>query len=610
MPSEVPREQRWSHWLRALKLLWSVNPPHVAGVIAATVLTSLVPAATVHFTTQAVQAVANSAGRGDAPEALSAALGAAGALAVLMAVSHVLSTVRTYLETLLQHRMANTIQERIMRKSVSLRLSQFEDAATYDSLQRANREASFRPYQIFANLIAVTSNLVSLISVSLVLLTWNPWVAGVIILAPFPSMAANIFYGRLGWKIENNRAADRRRATYLQYLVTTDRTFKETRLFDLGGLFVERFSALVNRFYAVDRRLEGRQAVASGALGLLSVAASAGAILFAAATTVQGGQVGQFAGYVMAITMVQSSVQMLFGSLAQMYEHSLFIGNLFAFLDLPVRDVRAGRRSFPERLGTGIEFREVSFTYPGTDTPVFEELNLFLPAGRCVALVGQNGAGKTTLVKLLARFYEPTSGVILVDGVPIEEYDIESLRRNLGVIFQDFVQYEASVRENVGFGRREELGNDSGILGAVGQAGAAEFVRKLSKGLETQLGRWFDGGHQLSGGQWQRIALARAFLRKAAVVVLDEPTASIDAQAEAEVFGRLKDIAGRATTLLIAHRFSTVRVADHIVVIDRGRVLEEGTHSELMALDNVYAKLFKLQASGYLDETAGLASGR
>lgn len=590
---------RMRHWGRALKLLWNVSPPHVGAVVLTTVLTALIPAGTVQFTKLAVQAVAGANGT----DTMDAALLAAGGLAGLIAVSHLLSTARTYLETLLQYRMANSIQEQIMRKSVSLQLAQFEDPGTYDSLQRANREASFRPYQIFSNLISVTSNLVALVSVGVVLVVWDPWVALVVVLAPVPSMAANIFYSRLGWKIENDRAADRRRGTYLQYLVTTDRTFKETRLFDLGGLFVERFTKLVKGFYAVDRRLEGRQAVASGLLGLLSVAASAGAIVFAAKVTVENGQAGQFAGFIVAITMVQSSVQTLFGALAQMYEHSLFIGNLFAFLDLPVAGLRTiGKRQFPARLVTGIEFRDVSFTYPGAAVPVFEGLNLFLPAGRCVALVGQNGAGKTTLVKLLARFYEPDAGAILIDGVPIEEYELGDLRRNLGVIFQDFVQYEASVRENVGFGRHEQLGDDSGIRKAVEQSGAHEFVNHLPNGLETQLGKWFDDGRQLSGGQWQRVALARAFLRKAAIVVLDEPTASIDAQAESEVFGRLREIAGQATTLLIAHRFSTVRVADHIVVIDNGQVLEEGTHGELMRLEGVYAKLFNLQAAGYLEE--------
>ncbi|MDQ4021640.1 MAG: ABC transporter ATP-binding protein/permease [Actinomycetota bacterium] len=592
-------------WLRALILLWHVSPGHVAGVLTVTVLTSILPALTVVLTTVAVQAVADSTAPGRGPEVLRLALLAAGGLAGLAAVGHLLSVVRGYLETLLQYRMANDVQQQIMEKSVRLQLRDFEDAETYDKLQRANREAAYRPYQVLANLTSVASNFVALASVGVVLFSWDVRVALAVMLAPVPSMVANLFYSRMGWRIENDRAPDRRRTSYLQYLVTTDRTFKETRLFDLGPLFVQRFRELVTRFYSIDRRLEGRQAVATGLLGMLSVVALGGAILLAVQATVANGQVGQFAGYVAAVGLVHSSVQALFGGLAQLYEHNLFLANLFGFLELPERRAPAGpTRPLPAVLTKGVEFRNVSFTYPGTATTVLASLNLFLPAGRCVALVGPNGAGKTTLVKLLARFYEATEGSILIDDVPIEEYDLDGLRQHIGVIFQDFVQYEASARENVGYGRHSELENEAKILAAAEQAGVLPLLQRLPRGLDTQLGRWFEEGHQLSGGQWQKVALARAFLRNAPIVVLDEPTASVDAASEAEVFGRLREIAGRATTVLIAHRFSTVRVADHIIVMDRGQILEQGSHPELMAAEGMYAHLFRLQAAGYLDEPA------
>lgn len=595
-------------WLRALILLWQVSPGHVAGVLAATVLAALLPACTVALTTVAVQAVADSVAPGRAPEMLGFALLAVGGLTGVAAAGHLLSVVRGYLETLLQYRMANDVQQQIMEKSVRLELRDFEDAGTYDKLQRANREAAFRPYQVLANLISVVSNLVSLTSVGIVLLSWDVRVALAVMLAPVPSMLANLFYSRMGWRIENDRTSDRRRTNYLQYLVTTDRTFKETRLFDLGPLFVQRFRELVTRFYSIDRRLERRQAVATGLLGMLGVAALGGAMLLAVQATVASGRVGQFAGYVAAVGLLHSCVQAMFGGLAQLYEHNLFLENLFTFLELPERREPTGAaRPFTGDLTKGVEFRNVSFTYPGTSTAVLAGLNLFLPAGQCVALVGANGAGKTTLVKLLARFYEPTEGQILIDDVPIDEYDVSDLRRHIGVIFQDFLQYEASVRENIGYGRHSELDNEASIRVAAEQAGALPFLQQLPQGLDAQLGRWFEDGHQLSGGQWQKVALARAFLRNAPIVVLDEPTASVDAASEAEVFGRLKEIAGQATTLLIAHRFSTVRVADHIIVLDRGQVLEQGSHAELMAAEGMYAHLFRLQAAGYLDEPAALS---
>lgn len=597
--------RRGRHWARALRLLWDVSPRHVLGVLALTSVTSVIPAANVQLTALAVQSVADALSDGSG---LRTALAAGGLLAGLMALAHFLTVGRNYLETLLQLRMANQVNEQIMAKAIRLQLRHFEDARTYDGLQRATREAGFRPYQIFADLISATSNAVSLVSVAVVLLSWDVRVALVVLLAPVPSMVANLFYGRLGWKIEHDRSADRRRMTYLQFLVTTDRTFKETRLFDLGPLFLTRFRGLVTRFYAVDRYLERRQAIASALLGMLSVAAAGGAVLFAVQTTAGSGQVGQFAGYVAAITLVQNSLASLLNGLAQLYEHNLFLGNLFSFLNIPEDTLPSGTRPFPKGLAKGVEFRNVTFTYPGMDSPVLHELSLFLPAGRCVALVGQNGAGKTTLVKLLARFYAPTSGTILIDDVPIEEYDLASLRHHIGVVFQDFVQYETSAKENIGFGRVWALDDDAGIRRAADHAGALPFIETLPQGLDTQLGRWFEGGRQLSGGQWQKVALARAFYRNAPVVVLDEPTAALDAQAEEEIFSYMKEIAGRSTTLLIAHRFSTVRTADHIVVIDQGRVLEEGTHGELLSLDGVYAKLFRLQAAGYLDEPVETSS--
>ncbi|MCP3802259.1 ABC transporter ATP-binding protein/permease [Allokutzneria sp. A3M-2-11 16] len=590
------------NWARALRLLWEVSPWHVGGVITVAALASLLPAATVQLTTLAVQGVADAVASRGAPAAVDSAFTAGVALCGLMVLTHVLAIGRNYLETLLQLRMSNTVNERIMAKATRLRLEHFEDSTTYDRLQRASREAAYRPYQIFAHLITTVSSAVSLIAVSVVLLSWNVGVAIAILLAPLPSMASRVFYSRVGWKIENERSADRRRATYLQFLVTNDRSFKETHLFGLGPLFLGRYRDLIDRFYRVDRDLERKQAVVSGALGLLSVCAAVGATLYALQVTMASGQVGQFAGYLSAITLVQSTVQALFGGMAMLYEHNLFLGNLFGFLDIEEGGPACGTRPFPPVLSRGIEFRDVSFTYPGTETPVLSGLNLVLPAGKCVALVGQNGAGKTTLVKLLARFYEPTGGQILIDGVPLTEYDLADLRANIGVIFQDFVQYEASARENIGFGRASELDDTAAIRGAAGRADALSFVEDLPQGLDTQLGRWFAGGSQLSGGQWQKVALSRAFLRDAPIVVLDEPTAAIDAAAEAEIFARMSEIAGRATTLLIAHRFSTVRAADHIVVIDHGRVLEEGTHGDLMATDGVYANLFRLQAAGYLDE--------
>lgn len=292
---------------------------------------------------------------------------------------------------------------------------------------------------------------------------------------------------------------------------------------------------------------------------------------------------------------------MLLG-IAALYKDSLFLGNLFDFFALPERQLKGGTRAFPDKLRKGIEFRDVRFVYPGTDRVVLDGVSFTIPAGRCVALVGQNGAGKTTLVKLLTRLYEPSGGRILVDDVPIEEYDIDDLQRHMGVIFQDFIRYELPVRDNIGFGRVEARQDTERVAEAARAAGAEGIVESLPQKYDTMLGRHFEDGHQLSGGQWQKMALSRAFMRRAPVVVLDEPTAAIDAEAEAEIFTRLKEIARGATSLVIAHRFSTVRMADHIVVVENGKVIEHGVHQDLVRADGVYARLFRLQASGYLTE--------
>ncbi len=289
-----------------------------------------------------------------------------------------------------------------------------------------------------------------------------------------------------------------------------------------------------------------------------------------------------------------------------LYQNNLFVTNLFEFLDTPASQIKSGVRTLPERLSRGIEFRGVSFSYPGTGIEVLHNLNLFLRAGECVALVGHNGEGKTTLVKLLTRLYEPTEGQILIEDIPIEEYNLDDLRRHISAIFQDFIEYDMTVQENIGFGYIEEIANTERIEQAARESGVDVIIEGLPERYEAMLGRMFARGHQLSRGQWQKMALARAFMRCAPIVILDEPTASLNAESEAELFGCMQQVAAGATTLLIAHRFSTVRKADRILVIEQGRVIEDGSHEELLQQDGTYAHLFRLQAADYL-ESAGLS---
>ncbi|MFD9687143.1 ABC transporter ATP-binding protein [Kitasatospora sp. NPDC059088] len=590
-------------WLRVIALFWRLSPGKVTGYALCTVLNAAVPGLQIALTAQVVQSVADAVG--GVAGARDDALRAGYQLLALAVAGHLLGIAVQYLDSLLRLELTTSIGEQVMRKGITLDLQQYEDADAYDKLQRAFQESNGgRVYQLFAEMLEAARELVTLLSVSAVLFAWSPWVALVILAAPVPSVIAHMAFGHKVFEIEYARTADRRRLYYYQYLTTTDHSFKEVRLFQLGPYLLDRYRELVHRFFRIDRGVARRQSVTVGGFGLLSVLASSGALLWAIRDAADGSRVGELAGYLQAIGTVQVAAHGLLLGAAALYKDTLFLGNLFGFLDLPERRIAGGDRPFPATLREGIEFRDVSFRYPGTDRPVLDRLSFRIPAGACVALVGQNGAGKTTVVKLLTRMYEPTGGQILIDGVPIEEYDIDGLQRNMGVIFQDFIRYEMSVRHNIGFGRVESLDDLDRVRQAAGSAGAAPVVDALPGGYDTMLGRHFEEGHQLSGGQWQKIALSRAFMRRAPIVVLDEPTAAIDAEAEAEIFGRLREIAGESTSLVIAHRFSTVRIADRIVVVANGRLAEEGTHDELLRAEGVYARLFRLQAAGYLADSA------
>ncbi len=592
---------RGRYLLRTVRLLATIAPGHLLVVLLLTVGSALLPAASLAILSWSVQVLADRAQSAAGTWSREATV-AVVALAGASTLTYLLGVGRRYSESLLQARLGNNVTAQILAKALRLELRHFEDPEVYDSLQRASGQADFRPYQIFAGLVATVSNAVTVASVAALLLSWSPLAAVLMLLSPVPLAIAQVVHNKARWRVENGRSADRRRLMYFDHLLTHDKPFKEARLFDLGALFHRRYTKIVDAIYAVDRRLERRLAVVSGLLGIFGAVAVGLAVLLAVRSAVHSGQIGQFAGYVTSIVLIQTSMRTFFESLAKLYEDSLFLANLYEFLDIPESLRPAASRRFPGRLRKGIEFRDVSFTYPGTTAPVLDRFTLFLPAGRCVALVGSNGAGKTTIVKLLTRFYEPNGGTILIDDVPITEYDPDDLRSHIGVIFQDFMEYEAPARENIAFGRVADLDDRQRIRRAAEQANATSFLDDLPDGMDNMLGRWFDGGHALSGGQWQKVALARALFRAAPINVLDEPTAAIDAAAEAEIFERLADVASRSTTLLIAHRFSTVRAAaDHIAVIDKGRVIESGSHEALIALGGVYARLFRLQAAGYQD---------
>jgi ATP-binding cassette subfamily B protein len=405
---------------------------------------------------------------------------------------------------------------------------------------------------------------------------------------------------------------------YLEYVLANDEHAKEVKLFGLGPMLLERYRHLSEDFYREDRRLYLQRATWTQALSLLGTVTFYGAYAAMALMAAAGAlTLGNMTMYVIAFRQGQQSFQSVLGSIGNIYEHNLYMSNLWEYLAVgPKPAVRLGARStapiaIPPMTGTttattstsgggGILLEDVGFRYAGKDTWALRHINLAIPSGESVALVGENGAGKTTLVKLMTRLYEPTEGRILLDGRDLHDWPADDLRRRFGVLFQDFNQYQLKVRENVGFGSVEHMDDVPRIERATERGGASELVASLAEGLDAPLGRWFQKGTELSGGQWQRIALARAFMREDAdILVLDEPTAALDAEAEHAVFERFRELAEGRTTIVISHRFPTVRMARRIIVLDHGAIVESGTHDELVARGGKYARMFALQAEGY-----------
>ncbi|NCC33430.1 MAG: ABC transporter ATP-binding protein, partial [Chloroflexia bacterium] len=503
-------------------------------------------------------------------------------------------------EHILNARLGNTINTAIIRKSLSLDLHYFEDAEFYDKLQNARRESNWRAISIITTTFSLIQNTITLGSFAAGILAFSPLVALILFGATLPSFVVQTRYSHLTFRLLTWRAPESRRMTYLEHLLTVDQSAKEIKLFALGEPLLARYQAMFLKIMHEDENLARRRSIISTLWGLLASISYYGAYAWIVWQTFVGAiTIGSLTFYLTLFRQSQGTFQGLFYNVNQLFESGLFLENLFGFLALRPQMITGEGRPMPSPITEGIEFRNVGFQYPDRTEWALRGINLHVKPGEKIALVGANGAGKTTLIKLLTRLYDPTEGQILLDGVDLRAYNLEELRASIGVIFQDFVRYQASARDNIGFGQIEELANESRIRLAAERGGADEVIAPLPQGYDTILGRWFAGGAELSGGQWQKVALGRAFMRHSEVLVLDEPTAALDAQREYEIFQRFRELTAGRIAFLISHRFSTVRMADRIAVIEGGTITEYGTHSELMLLDGTYAHLFNLQAEGY-----------
>ncbi len=519
----------------------------------------------------------------------------------LILLNAIIGQVRSLSDRVLQSKLSNYVNSMIIRKAISLDLQFYENPIFYDTLQNARRQADTSALSIVRSILQIIQQIITMISLIILLVRFSPWLAVIVFVAAIPAFLSHSKYAEMSFRALTRRAPESRLLNYIEQLLTSSEAYKEIKLFGLGEPLLKRYQELFTRFYKEDQAIARKRTIAGLGWGMLSQLVYYGSYAWIILRTIGGSNsLGDMTMFLSLFRQSQSSIRGLLDNLNSLYESNLFLDNLITFLELkPMLTAPIDGQIVPTSIQKGIEFKHVHFSYPGSEVEVLRDINLTIHPAERIALVGLNGAGKTTLIKLLMRMYDPTSGQILLDGVDLREYDLQSLHERFGVIFQDFVRYQFTVRENIGFGQVEDLEDSARIEEAAQRGGADEVIAKLPQGYDTMLGRRWEKGKELSGGEWQKIALARAFMRKAELLVLDEPTASLDAEAEFEIFQRFNELMEGRIAVLISHRFSTVRMADRIVLLSEGKILEYGSHEELVALDGSYARLFNLQAEGY-----------
>jgi ATP-binding cassette, subfamily B, bacterial len=600
---------------RLLRLVWDTQPVYTGAMIALRLVRSIVPVTNLWVAKLIIDEVI----------LLARAGGSTHHLWVLVAIEmatvvggELLARVSGLIEGLLSDLFTNRISIRIMEHAATLDLHMFEDPKFYDHLERARQGTTGR-VALLSQLLGIGQSALTLASLSVGLAAQQPWLLVLLVIAVIPSFVGETHFAALSYSLLFRRTPQRRQLDYIRYVGASDETAKEVQMFGLAPWLISRYRALSDRFYDESKSLAVRKALVSSGLSLLGTLGYYTAYVVVLVRAVAGAiSIGTLTFLAAAFRQSRDLIQQLLMSASGIYEQSLYLKDLFDFFDMEssIRSV-PGARLVPRPIRQGFVFEDVGFQYPGSDRWAVRHLSFTLAAGERIALVGENGAGKTTLTKLLARLYEANEGRILLDGVDLREYDVADVRRSIGVIFQDFVEYDMRFDENVGVGEVEsvrayldaEIGSDvpsagngappAAIAAASEKSLAASLLPRLPGAYRQMLGRRFEKGVDLSGGEWQKVALARAYMRDAQVLILDEPTAALDARAEYDVFVRFNALMAGRMAVVISHRFSTVRMADRIIVLENGEIVEQGTHDALAAAGGLYAELFAMQAAGY-----------
>jgi ATP-binding cassette subfamily B protein len=518
----------------------------------------------------------------------------------LAVASSVLTRLLDYLDSVLADKYTRHVSIEVMRHAAQLDLIAYEDPVFYDRLERARVQATDRLGMI-QSIGRLLQQVVTALSLSISIVYFSPWLLLLLVAGVIPAFLGESHFAFLGYAKNFMQTPIRRKLDYLRILGGSKEAAKELKLFGLSGYLTERFTKLSDQIYDQNVNLSVRRLRAGTFLSIIGTLGYYSAYVWVIWRTLAGAlSIGTLYFLSGAILQASNNIQLVFSTLSSIADQALFLTDLLAFFDMkPTIRSKPNALAAPRPFVRGFEFRDVSFAYPGTTRRVVDHLSFTLGLGERVALIGENGEGKTTVVKLMSRLYDPTEGQVLLDGVDLREYDLEDLYREMGVIFQDFMRYEMTARENIGVGRIEQVESTDLIIDAAHKSLADEVIAKLPEGYEQMLGRRFLDGVDLSGGEWQRLALARAYLRDAQLLMLDEPTAALDARSEFEVFERFAELTKGKMALFISHRFSTVRMADRILVLANGRIAEDGNHSQLISLGGRYAEMFELQAASY-----------